>query len=187
MLISSGVVLLVTMFLSLFCALAFVGVYTLLGNGFGDFLVFTPFVCMKVYLCLWFWITYLVSLCFCCHYMCVLLSWVYYFNTFIFLFDLSHCHFFLVVCGSYCAFQTHDRLSYWQSSLSLSYSVLYCTFTIVLHLPHSILSWFLFEIMCDFYGLHSFLNLIELISVLCGVVFGSLLCACSFADVLSIL
>ena len=58
------------------------------------FLVFTPFVCMKVYLCLWFWITYLVSLCFCCHFMCVLLSWVYYFNTFIFLFDLSHCHFF---------------------------------------------------------------------------------------------
>ena len=74
MLISSGVVLLVTMFLSLFCALAFVGVYTLLGNGFGVCLVFTPFVCMKVYLCLWFWITYLVSLCFWCHYMCVLLS-----------------------------------------------------------------------------------------------------------------
>ena len=32
---------------------------------------------------------------------------------------------FLVVCGFHCAFQTHGRLSYWQLSLSLSYSVLY--------------------------------------------------------------
>ena len=28
----------------------------------------------------------------------------------------------------------------------------------------------MFEIVCDFYGLHSFLNLIKLISVLCGAV-----------------
>ena len=74
MLISSGIVLLVTMFLSLVYALTFVDVYTLLGNGYGVFLVFTSFVCMKVYLCLWFWISYLVSLCFWCHYLCVLLS-----------------------------------------------------------------------------------------------------------------
>ena len=91
-LISSGVVLLFTMYLSLFCALAFVGFYTLLGNGFGVFLIFTPFVCLKVYLCLWFWITYLVSLWFCCHYMCVLLSWGYYFKKFHFQYVMSHCH-----------------------------------------------------------------------------------------------
>ena len=43
----------------------------------------------------------------------------------------------------------------------------------------------MFEIVCDFYGLHSYLNLIKLISVLCGAVFGSLLCAYSLADVSS--
>ena len=46
MLISSGIVLLVIMFLSLFCALTFVGVYTLLGNGFG---VFSGFYSLCVY------------------------------------------------------------------------------------------------------------------------------------------
>ena len=37
------------------------------------------------------------------------------------------------------------------------------------------------------FGSHFSLNLIKLISVLCGVAFGSLLCACSLIDVSSIL
>ena len=157
----------------------------------------------------------------CWHNMCVLLSCGYYFKTFHFQYVMSHWHLLYfgcfvvftwcsmpvpIFCGLLCyllyliyAYHDHGRLSYWKLFINLCYSVFYCTFTILMHLPHFFfllqcclwfylaLTWLMFVIVCDISGLHSFLNLIKLIFVLCGAVFGSLLCAYSLADVSSIL
>ena len=37
---------------------------------------------------------------------------------------------------SICAYHGHGRLSHWQLFLNLCFSMLYCTFTILMHLPH---------------------------------------------------
>ena len=80
-----------------------------------------------------------------------------------------------------CAYHTHGRLSHWQLFKNFCFSVFSCTFTILTHLPYSAfqcclwfclaLTWLMFVFVYDISGLHSYLNLIKLISVLCGAVF----------------
>ena len=96
-----------------------------------------------------------------------------------------------------CAYPAYGRLSHWQLFINLCFSVFSCNITILMHLPLSALqcclwfclalTWLMFVFVYDISGLHSYLNLIKLISVLCGAVFGSLLCAYSLADVSLIL
>ena len=167
MLISSGIVLLVTMFLFFVLCSGCCWFQTLLLKGFGTFCdLLHSFVCVLKYA----WgigllISYYCALCW--HNMCVLASWKYLFKTLHFLNVMPHCHVLLFGCLwfslifhfdvlclflsyvvifmlsvlnvrmlSICAYHGHGRLSHWQLFLNLCFSMLYCTFTILLHLTH---------------------------------------------------
>ena len=149
---------------SLFCYLPVVDFQTLLINGFGIFLWLAPFICVCVEVCLRHWITYLILLCFydditcvwlhlesfslkhfifwmlCLTAMCSILGVLIFhfdilclFLSYVVLFRLSVLN---VQMLSICAYHGHGRLSHWQLFLNLCFSMLYCTFTIVLHLSY---------------------------------------------------
>ena len=70
-------------------------------SGFYSVFVYESLLVSVVFVCL-----SCITVFLCCHNMCVLLSWVYYFNTFNFQFVMSHCHLFWL----YVVFIVHIRL-----------------------------------------------------------------------------
>ena len=134
---------------SLFCYLLVVDFQTLLINGFGTFCdLLHPFVCVEV--CLRHWITYLILLCLYDNITCVWLHlesislkhfifWMLCLTAMCFILDYV-VWFLLSIPNvrmlSFSTYHGHGRLSHWQLFLNLCFSMLYCTFTILLHLSH---------------------------------------------------
>ena len=128
------------------------------------FLWLAPFICVCVEVCLRHWITYLRLLCFYVDITCVCLRlesislkhfifWMLclivmcsILGVLIFHFDILCLFLSYVVLSmlsvlnvrmlSICAYHGHGRLSHWQLFLNLCFSMLYCTFTILLHPTH---------------------------------------------------
>ena len=109
-----------------------------------------PSICVCVEVCLRHWITYLILLCLYDNITCV---WLHLesisLKHFIFLmlcltamcFILDYVVWFLLSIPnvrmlSFSAYHGHGRLSHWQLFLNLCFSMLYCSFTIVLHLSY---------------------------------------------------
>ena len=128
------------------------------------FLWLAPFTCLCVEVCLRYWITYLILPCFydnitcvwwhlesiplkhfifcmlCLTAMCSILGvLILHFEILSLLLSYVVC-FMLSVLNvrmlSLYAYHGHGRLSHWQLFLNLCLSMLYCTFTILLHLSY---------------------------------------------------
>ena len=149
---------------SLFCYLPVVDSQPLLLNGFGIFVAWS--IHLWVYWSMLAALDYLshITVFLWLRNMYVIASWKYLSKTLHFLNVMSHCHvlyfwcpdlsfwYFMpvpILCGlffllsipnvwmlSFSAYHGHGRLSHWQLFLNLCFSMLYCTFTNLLHLSH---------------------------------------------------